>query len=73
MKEKLKARLISDIRESENSMFNLMGLIVYPNDPYYGMSAVEANEVCKEVLGDKYELYEANGLFAGVMYNFNYK
>ena len=70
MKQLLKERLISDVRESENSMFNLVGLIVYPNDPYYGMLAVEANEVCKEVLGDKYELFEADGLFAGVMYRF---
>lgn len=70
MREALKAQVISDMKKSENSMIKVAALIVYPNDPYYGISAIEANEVCKEILGGNYDLYEADGLFAGVMYNF---
>lgn len=29
---------------------------------HYGLTIGDADNLCKEVLGDKYELYEANGL-----------
>ena len=41
MREALKAQVISDMKNSENSMIKVAVLIVYPNDPYYGMSAME--------------------------------
>lgn len=47
------------------------GFFVGPNDPQYGLSANEANEVCENVLGrGKYNLFVANGQFVGVMCNF---
>ena len=58
----LKAELIKMQDEVCSVVFN-----VYPFDPYYGLSAVVANEVCEEVLGKgKYTLYEADGLIAGL-------
>lgn len=70
-KEALKTKVLSDMKVFGGSMLNSALLIVYPHDSYYGISAIEANEVCKEILGGNYDLYEADGLFAGVMYNFN--
>ena len=34
---------------------------------HYGLTIGDADNLCKEVLGDKYELYEADGLAAGVI------
>ena len=40
--------------------FTNVGVIVKPSDPYYGLSAIDAEMVCKEVLGrGKYDLYGA--------------
>ena len=70
--EKIKALKVELMKKkNETCPFLAVGLIVYPFDPYYGLSAVEANEVCEEVLGlGKYDLYEADGLFAGALIKF---
>ena len=34
---------------------------------HYGLTIGDADNLCKEVLGDKYELYEANGLASCVI------
>ena len=70
--EKIKALKVELMKKkNETCPFLAVGLIVYPFDPYYGLSAIDANEVCKEVLGrGKYELYEVAGKFAGALIKF---
>ena len=55
----------------QSSLLENAGFIITPDDPQYGLSANEANEVCEKVLGrGKYNLFEVNGKFVGVMCNF---
>ena len=55
----------------QSSLLENAGFIIGPDDPRYGLSVNEANEVCEKVLGKgKYNLFEVNGKFVGVMCNY---
>ena len=69
MRKALTAELM-EIKSQSDLLANA-GFIITPDDPRYGLSANEANEVCEKVLGKgKYNLFVANGRFVGVMCNF---
>ena len=69
MRKALTAELME--MKSQSNLLANAGFIVSPDDPQYGLSADEANEVCEKVLGrGKYNLFEVNGKFVGVMCNF---
>ena len=68
-----------DYKKKRSAPSYLVGLLpamkhnmsLWGYEPFYGISAVEANEVCEEVLGfGKYDLYEADGMFAGALLKF---
>lgn len=66
MRKALTAELME--MKSQSNLLANAGFIVSPDDPQYGLSA---NEVCEKVLGrGKYNLFEVNGKFVGVMCNF---
>ena len=69
MRKALTAELME--MKSQSNLLANAGFIITPDDPQYGLSANEANEVCEKVLGKgKYNLFVANGWFVGVMCNF---
>lgn len=69
MRKALTAELME--MKSQSDLLADAGFIITPDDPQYGLSANEANEVCEKVLGrGKYNLFEVNGKFVGVMCNF---
>ena len=69
MRKALTAELM-EIKSQSDLLANA-GFIITPDDPRYGLSANEANEVCEKVLGrGKYDLFKVNGKFVGVMCNF---
>ena len=69
MRKALTAELME--MKSQSNLLANAGFIITPDDPQYGLSANEANEVCEKVLGrGKYNLFEVNGKFVGVMCNF---
>lgn len=77
-REALKAKLM-DYKKKWSAPSDLVGLLPAMNvymmpfgdEPFYGISAVEANEVCEEILGlGKYDLYETDGRFAGALLKF---
>ena len=62
MKE-FKSMLISEKEKLIDGFISTIILIIV----HYGLTIGDADNLCKEVLGDKYELYEANGLAVGVI------